>query len=250
MSKALLIIEDPEKRLFRCTLDDDLTLIGREYTCSVVFPDKSVSRKHLNIKKAAAGYTVQALSEGNPVIVVSNSEDVDILSAQSTQEERRILRHRDILKVGKYNLHCWFETDQPLFRTQVIKDLPWFSGGDGIEQDPDSTSILTPEQTRQLLQSDRIFANATIEGETKSWSLGQEGVTFGRQGEIEISGWRSAKIVAEIRWENGVHHLVPKGGWLAIRINQYTIREQTELRDEDIVFIGAQRFIYRVQSGL
>ena len=250
MSERLLIIEDPDKKLFRCLLNNAPILVGRESTCSIVLPDKSVSRRHLKIEQQETKYIVQALSEGNPVIVVSNSEDVNILSAQSTQEEGHFLCHGDILKVGKYNLHCWFEVDRPRFRMKFIEDLPWFNVGEGMEQDPDSTSILTPEQTRQLLQSDRRLANATIEWEENSWSLGQDGVTFGRQGEIEISGWRSAKIVAEIRWENGVHHLVPKGGWLAIRINQYTIREQTELRDEDIVFIGAKRFIYRVQSGL
>ena len=250
MLEDLLIIEDPDKKLFRCPLTEKRVLVGRDPSCSIVFPDKSVSRKHLEIQQREGQYFALALSHGNPVIVVFNSEDVDILSAGSTEDKGRALKHGDILKLGKYNIHCWLNTTQTRFRMKSVEELPWFQLSEDFDQDPESTNILTPEQTRRLLQSDRRFVNATIEGEEESWALGPEGLTFGRTGDIQILGWRSAAIVAEIRWEGSVHCLVPKEGWLAIRINQYTIRESTELRDEDIFFIGAHRFVYRVQSGL
>jgi len=252
LSSPILIIENPDRCLYRYNIQTKSIVVGRDTDSDIILQDMSVSRKHLQLLTSDNRTTVIALNENNPVIVVSNSEDVEILAAESkkskvTRVVSTILNHGDFIKIGKFNFH-FIQTAQQiqeiLFREHLVSDVPpYIFDEDDCTESP--TCVLTPEETRQLFQEERLIAS-TIEGKGGSWIPGSDGLTFGKKGTIVIKSLFSADVVAELLWKNGVHHLIPKGGWMSIKLNNNKITESTELRDQDVILIGRNTFVYNV----
>ena len=255
MPSPIVLIEDPDKNLYRYDLYTPTTLIGRDPSCDIVLYDITVSRQHLEIRRENQIIKAYALNQNNPIIIISNSENIEILAAQTESNERVAsteLQDTDVIKVGKYNLHFILPDDSPdvvTFRNEAVSGIPLYLPEKRAQKEA-RTCSLSPQETRQLLHEERIISNAKIEEDGHSWTPGIKGLTFGKKGTIPIKSFLSSSIVAEIVWNNGVHCLIPKGGWLSIRLNQRKLMASAELQDEDNIQIGKQFFVYRIGRGI
>ncbi len=88
----LLITQGPDAGR-KYSLEENVTVLGRQPDCTICLPAKAVSRQHARIVKTAAGFHVEDLGSSNGTFV--NGAKLPVQSPMTVTE-------RDIIEVGPY----------------------------------------------------------------------------------------------------------------------------------------------------
>ena len=77
------------------------------------------------------------------------------------------------------------------------------------------------QQMPKLLASNNLARNArlkTADG-SQDWTHGKDGLKFGKNQDVPISGWLIGGLIAEIKWVGSAHQIETKGGWTKVLVN-------------------------------
>lgn len=214
-----------------------VTVLGRSQDANIVLGDPSVSRIH-----------AQVWTEGGQWYVDdTQSENGITIEGVPTQEKTR-LQSGAQFGIGKFRL--WFVgdgKDDQFVDGRFVGYLPphvnQSAGGE------DLTFRLTGEEKRRILEANDRMDEALVNrlDGAGHWNPGEKKLSFGKDGTIQIKGWFTSGIVAELVWDNHYSaHVLQKtkpGGWAKVQIGGESVSTRA-LRPGDVMKIGGSRFRY------
>jgi len=198
---ALLVIRRPgtEDRVFR--IRGERVTIGRDDSAGLVLPNVSVSRLHACLNTRGERCELVDLNSTNGVKV--NGE----------RTERKLLEHRDVLKIGKYRLEYYDERMVDLL--QVTRLAALGSRNTASKHSNMSTLYMQPEEIEAQSTAEQACEHAVVvrmDPEARRWRPGGGRITIGPGGDIPVELMFTSQPVAEIRWD-GTQHLLRTSSW-------------------------------------
>jgi hypothetical protein len=235
-----LAIKRPDGKMAVYKLDGrppSVTVIGRSQDANVVLGDPSVSRMHAQIWTQDNRWFVKDIQSENGITV----EGVPTTDQQA-------LRSGTQLGIGKFRL--WFvgdgKDDQLVDGRYVGYLPPWTDMSSGGE---DLTFRLTSAEKNRILEANARMDEAVINrlDGAGHWNPGEKKLSFGKAGSIQLKGWFTTGVLAELVWENhyGAHVLTrTKASWAKAKVNGEKLSGTRSLRPDDIFQLGGSRFRY------
>jgi pSer/pThr/pTyr-binding forkhead associated (FHA) protein len=237
MPKLLVKLDSSRHQQF--TPPEGETTIGRGEDCTLVIPDASVSRRHARIVIKRGAATVQDLESQNGVLV--NGARID-------QPVR--LKSRDKLQIGRFTLvFVGDDREDQFINGRFIAYLPTYKPSD-LDPPEDSTMSMTVEQLRQMQKQSRVVDGGRLVREDnpkRFWYPGERSLTLGASANIEVEGWFTWGVCAEIGWDGKRHVLSRKGWFVTVSVNG-TAAETQPLRAGDVVQVGRTTFRYEIDE--
>jgi pSer/pThr/pTyr-binding forkhead associated (FHA) protein len=235
----VLLIRADAVRHFMVNLQPGELVIGRA-DADIVLPHSSVSRRHAKVIFDASGVSVEDLESQNGTQV--NKEKIT----------RRVLRSRDQIVVGRYTLIFLGDgKDDRFYNGRFVSYFPAWRGSADEPPEHESTAILTPEalkslqQTAALLESSRVV---DLDDPRQFWYPEARGLTFGRAGMVQVKGWLTFGVFAEIQWD-GKRHVLRRKAWWGTVSHKGLAVDNAPLRDGDEIQVGNTRLKYTLSEA-
>lgn len=151
MSGKLVAEEGPMKGLVLALEEGSEWVVGRDpEACQLVLEDPATSRRHVLLRKTAAGTLLENLSRTNPALV--NDEKV---------AEPQLLRNGDTLKIGR-GLYRFYDVAGDIIAPEREEIVTVGAGG---------ASTPRPQPTREAIERDTIFEEEKGEAEAPGIDL-------------------------------------------------------------------------------
>ncbi len=203
-------------------LEGEKLTIGRSSNADVSIDNASVSRSHASIELQGGKHKLKDLDSRNGTFVNGVKVDGEVELGKSDQ-----------LQIGKFQLALSEAID--------VATPPW-----ALLRTQDGTpSKNAPEDIQKtiFIASRRITA---IQGKTTPNQLklkGKEEYVFGKDYacDVQIPGWRAAKIKFSITVSATDYFLEPHPGYKQPTLNGNKIREKVKLKSGDIIGIGGSK---------
>ncbi|GEM_PF-1836787 len=214
-----------------------VTVIGRSQDANVVLGDPSVSRMHAQVWTQDSTWFVKDIQSENGITV----EGVPTT-------DQNPLRSGTQFGIGKFRL--WFvgdgKDDQFVDGRYVGYLPPWTNMSSGGE---DLTFRLSKAEKDRILEANVRMDEAVVNrlDGAGHWNPGEKKLTFGKAGAIQLKGWFTSGVLAELVWEDhyGAHVLTrARPGWARVRINGEKLTGARSLRPDDVFQLGGSRFRY------
>jgi hypothetical protein len=219
-----------------------VTVIGRSQDANVVLSDPSVSRIHAQVWTEKEFWFVDDTKSENGLTVEGIPTSIKTRLNPGTQ-----------FGIGKFRL--WFigeDKDDQFVDGRFIGYLPpWINQSTHGEE---LTFRLTAPEKRRILQAMERMDEATINRIDGSghWNPGEKKLTFGKLGSVQVKGWFTGDVVAEIMWDEHYQaHVLRKvkpTGWAKVTIGGDKVSTRA-LRPGDAIQIGRSRFRYVIPKS-
>ena len=224
---AEIVVKYDDKVVERVVIDKRRVSIGRTKENDIVLENRGVSRKHALIE----------FNDSGAVLIDNDSLNGTFLNDRRVTEE--ILRNRDQITIGKYNLLFHDDT------TEV--DTP-------LDSEYDGTMVLNTKKQRERLRQDqkdretvRRAGVSVLVGEAnsdfKEYPIEREVTTIGKAKftHIKAKGFFLSGIQAKIVREGAVYSIVNIGGKGKTKVNGEPVTNCL-LRNGDLIQVGKTTF--------
>lgn len=224
MSEIIVKFED--KVIERIVTEKKRISIGRTNDNDIVLENRAVSRKHATIE----------FNDNAAVIIDNESLNGTFVNNRKISEE--VLRHEDVVTIGKYAL---------VYHTEATGPGESMSGMDG-------TMVLNTKKQKQLLDNDRMerqivakYGGSVLMGEENAefaeYRLDREVTTIGKAKFVHIKakGFMLSGIQAKIVKEANTLALVNLGRKGKTLVNGEPV-ERTELKNGDLITVGKSTY--------
>lgn len=234
------IVKSNATRNQRFELDKPETLVGRGDECQLVLPNVSVSRTHARVLVGTQGVTIEDLNSSSGILV------------NGKRAEQHMLKSGDEIQVGKFSLVFMGDgRGDRFFKGRFVEYLAPYEVG-GVPPDDDAaTFALSMDALKRLQQDTHLVDSARLVMESdkkRFWYPEDRGITFGKAGMVQVDGWFTGGVSAEIGWD-GRQHVVSKKGWLThVSVNGQAVAGRRPLRPRDQVRIGKSYFTYEIDD--
>ncbi len=163
---------------------------------------------------------------------------------------RRNLRSRDKLTVGRYTLLFLGDgKDDRFFQGRYLAYLPPWRGG-AEEDGGESTTALNAAELRALQQTSMLLESAKItdvEQPEHFWCPEARPLSFGNAGMVQVRGFITWGVLAEVTWD-GKRHLVQRKAWWGTVSHNGLAIEKAALRNGDVLQIGGTKLRYSIDA--
>ena len=234
-----LIVKSSATKNQRFELDKPETLVGRGDECQLVLPNVSVSRQHARVLVGTQGVTIEDLGSASGIVV--NGKRI----------QQHMLSSGDEIQIGKFSLVFMGDGRQDRFyKGRFVEYLAAYEKG-GVPPDDDAaTFALSVEALKRLQQDNHLVDSARVVSESdrkRFWFPEDRGLSFGAAGMVQVEGWFTGGICAELSWD-GRQHVITKKGWLThVSVNGQAVSGRRPLRERDQLRIGKSWFTYEVE---
>ncbi len=235
-----MIIKSTMSKNQRFELPEGDTIFGRENTCALVLPNVSVSRQHGTISVAGQ------------VVTIADGESKSGLLVNGQKVESATLKSGDEVQVGKFSMVFLGDGKQERFyKGRFVEYLPEYTPGSISLDDGAATFALTPDALKRLQEESHLVETARLRLESdprRFWYPEDRALTFGTAGMIQVEGWFTWGVAAEVVWD-GRKHSVKRGTWWApIKVNNEKVEQRRPLKDGDRVLVGKTAFVYEIND--
>lgn len=235
-----LIIKSSMSKNQRFELQEGETVFGRDKGCALVLPNVSVSRQHGRVLVGAQNVTIEDLDSSSGILV--NGQKV----------EQTTLKSGDEIQVGKFSFVYQGDGRQDRFyKGRFVEYLPEYEPGSVVLDTGAATFALTPEALKKLQEESHLVDTARLRSETdrkRFWYPEDRPLSFGSKGMVQVEGWFTWGVAAEVVWD-GRKHTVKRGTWWApISVNGERVDQRRPLREGDVIRIGKTGFIYEIDD--
>jgi pSer/pThr/pTyr-binding forkhead associated (FHA) protein len=226
---AKLILKLKDTTLKEIPIDKPEITIGRDRSNDIVIENLAVSRHHAKIfQHQDQAFFIEDLKSGNGVFV--NKQKIT----------KEMLSHNDEILVGKHTLVFMNEEKKP-----VVQDEP--KAASLVEQ----TILLTPAMGARMRaalaeQSPELEGGIAIMsgGSAQERILLSKRLTVGgksSRADIKLRGLFVGHPAFTISRRPEGFFIAPAKGWRMTRVNGVAVEGQRELRDGDIITVGATK---------
>lgn len=231
MAEWTLMLNDRVVKNFTLKNGQKVT-IGRGSEADVVINNTAISRLHTALEITAGVYMVSDLGSLNGTYV----NGVKITSTVPVSEQ-------DDIRVGKFRLIPAEGHNPAAASSSSVVDMD-------MEDETVFVASKAPAgQGRKPVFSGKGRRLTVVSGNATPELLSLEGRTSIKIGkdptcELILSGWLVAKAQCYVINRNGKYFLVPQWSWSATRVNGVKIKEERELRPEDLIEIRQVQIRY------
>ncbi len=233
MSSFVVRVSENSAAVF--TLEGSVVQIGRAPDCHLVLPNVSVSRNHARVAVSNDEVVIYDLRSANGTLV--NGEKV----------QNAVLRTGDKVKIGKFEMtFLGSDPSDQIYNGRFIGYLPKYDPRFVGAAAEEATFQLDRAAMAKLRGEQKTVSEARIwrVGETRqSWVPGEDSLTFGKKGNVEVSAGLGSGVVATISWTGGHHQLDKNARFGRVEVNGQTITSQV-LKHGDRIRIGDDLFRY------
>ena len=231
-----LVVDTGQGRLQIFSFEKGPVVIGRGEDADLHLPSSSVSREHARIDVGEDGsLTVWDLGSSNGIRVNSKRAETASLSFGDSIQiasftlirvdpEARFINGHSLRYMRPYTV----ESKDPQFSTYAMS---------GVEKERFEANLHKVQHARLVsIASDSLF-----------WYPEDQPLTFGGGGMVEVAGWRSRGIVAEVTWDGQYHVLNKVASMANALVNGQKIKKQ-RLEVGDVLTIGSTEIRYEMDD--
>jgi hypothetical protein len=222
----------------RFELPQGETVFGRDSGCGLPLPNVSVSRQHGRVVVGAQRVTIEDLESKSGILV--NGERV----------EQSPLKSGDEIQVGKFSMVFLGDgRNDRFYKGRFVEYLSEYAPGTVMLDDGAATFALTADALRRLQQESHLVEMARLFLESdkrRFWYPEDRTLTIGSKAMVQVEGWFTWGVAAEVVWDGRKHSLKRGTWWAPLRVNNETVDKRRPLKDGDRVRVGKTAFIYEV----
>ncbi len=235
-----LIIKSTMSKNQRFELPEGETVFGRDNSCGLVLPNVSVSRQHGRVLVGAQAVNIEDMDSKSGILVNGN------------RIEQHTLSSGDEVQVGKFSMVYLGDSRQERFyKGRFVEYLPEYAPGSVMLDDGAATFALTPDALKRLQEESHLVETARLRLETdvrKFWYPEDRPMTFGTKGMVQVEGWFTWGVCAEVVWDGRKHTLKRNTWWAPLKVNGESVEQRRPLRDGDRIQIGKTALIYEIHD--
>jgi hypothetical protein len=231
---ACFIVREMGQPDRRFDIVKELTIVGRGRDAELILPNSGVSKQHLKILHDGEETRIQNISSKNPTLL--NGDPVD----------NAMLKSFDHLHISRFTLIYFANPQNPIgfaFEGKRVLEYPDYNRNSSKNRD-DATFKMSAATVQKLAAREHLLRNVKIIGPDESTVPEKGLISFGKGGDIPVSGWLITGIAAEVEWSGTAHLLRKIAGFISVKVNGEKIKEEHLLVIGDSFQIGGTVFRY------
>ncbi len=211
--------------------DGERLIIGRGADADVVVDNTAISRKHTAIERKNGVYFIEDLGSLNGTMV--NGKKIDTCVQ---------LFDDDVVEVGKFLL----------LSAEALKEQGFSSHSAAMDYGDETVFVNRQAEAapkKKGKTEDTVHRLIVIKGGGSPGVVtlvGRSSVKIGKEVncDLRVSGWFVAKAQCYVINRDNQYFLVPQRSWVKTKVNGFAVKEEHQLRKDDIIEIrgGQIRF--------
>ena len=193
------------------------------------------------------------LYQDQGVVKGSQASIQDLNSSNGTRVngkkiETVVLKSGDEIAVGKFNLVFIGDgPDDRFYKGRYLEYMLRYDPSRSVGGDDATFSISASELRKQQTEGHRMRSAKWVltKNPSQFWYPEDRGLSMGDGGMIEVEGWFTGGVVAEVSWNGRTHVLHKRARLLKVLVNEKSISEHP-LQNGDRVRVGDTGFRYEV----